>query len=1191
MAKKYVAMDGNEAVAYVAYRCNEVCGIYPITPSSNMAEWCDAWAAKGVKNLWGTVPSVMEMQSEGGAAGTVHGSLLTGSLTTTFTASQGLLLKIPNMFKIAGELIPTVFHISARALATHALSIFGDHSDVMSARSTGFAMLASASVQEAMDMALISHAATLEARIPFMHFFDGFRTSHEVSKVEVISEDVMREMIQDDLVIAHRQRALNPDNPSIRGTAQNPDVYFQCRERCNPFYDACSGIVQKQMDKFAQLTGRQYKLFEYVGAKDAENVLILMGSGCEVAHEALDALNAKGAKLGLLKVRLYRPFSVRDFVGALPSTTKKIAVLDRTKEPGATGEPLYQDVLCGIAEALANGCKHLTHGMPVIVGGRYGLASKDFTPAMVKAVYDNLAQATPKNHFTVGIVDDVTHTSLPVDKNFSTEPDNVIRAMFYGLGSDGTVGANKNTIKIIGEEQYAQGYFVYDSKKSGSITVSHVRFGPNPIRSSYLISKANFVACHQPTFPDRYDMSANLIEGGTLLINTPFGPDKVWETLPSVTQKSLIEKKAKLFVIDANKVAQETGMGSRINTIMQVCFFALSGVLPKDVAIEKIKTSIKKTYGKKGDDVVAQNIAAVDKTLECLFEVSIPATVGNKQLLPPVASDATEFVKLVLGPIIAGFGDDMPVSAFTPVQDGAFPTDTARYEKRDLALEIPTWDTESCIQCLKCVAICPHAVIRGKFYDAAELAKAPATFKSTDSKAPEFKGQKFTLQVSVHDCTGCGLCVETCPAKSKTVEGGKAINMAPQVPLRESEGLNWEFFLSLPDTDRTKIKTTMLRQMQVMRPLFEFSGACPGCGETPYVKMLTQLFGDRLLVANATGCSSIYGGNLPTTPYAKNPQGRGPAWANSLFEDNAEFGLGFRLAVDKQNEFAKELLVKLASVLGDDLVTSITQASQKDEAEIALQRDRVSALKKKLLTLNKPEAKMLLSLVDSLVKRSVWILGGDGWAYDIGYGGLDHVLASGRNVNILVLDTEVYSNTGGQSSKSTPKGAVAKFSASGKKLAKKDMGLIAMTYGHVYVASIAIGANDNQTLKAMAEAEAYDGVSLIIAYSHCINHGINMTKGGKQQKALVDSGLLLLYRFDPTRAASGLNPLQLDSKPNPNAASVLDFYNSENRFRMLMKSDPEVAQKLAEEAAADAAERYQKYQYLAGQAMSAEVKK
>ncbi|MDI9400425.1 MAG: pyruvate:ferredoxin (flavodoxin) oxidoreductase [Limisphaerales bacterium] len=1190
MAKKYVAMDGNEAVAYVAYRCNEVCGIYPITPSSNMAEWCDEWAARGVKNLWGSVPSVMEMQSEGGAAGTVHGSLLTGSLTTTFTASQGLLLKIPNMYKIAGELLPTVFHISARALATHALSIFGDHSDVMSARNTGFAMLASASVQEAMDMALISQAATLESRIPFMHFFDGFRTSHEVSKIELLSDEVMKEMIQDEFIVAHRQRALNPDNPTIRGTAQNPDVFFQCRERCNPFYDACPAIVQKTMDKFAKLTGRQYKLFEYTGAEDAENVLILMGSGCEVAHETLDALNGNGAKLGLLKVRLYRPFSVRDFVEALPSTTKKIAVLDRTKEPGATGEPLYQDVLCGIAEALANGCEHLTHGMPMIVGGRYGLASKDFTPAMVKAVYDNLEQPKPKNHFTVGIVDDVTHTSLPVDKNFSTEPDSVIRAMFYGLGSDGTVGANKNTIRIIGEEQYAQGYFVYDSKKSGSITVSHVRFGPNPIRSSYLISRANFVACHQPTFPDRYDMSAPLIEGGTLLINTPFGPDKAWDTLPAVTQKSLIEKKAKLYVIDANKVANDTGMGSRINTIMQVCFFALSGVLPKDIAIEKIKGSIKKTYGSKGDDVVAKNIAAVNKTLECLFEVAIPTTVGDRQLLPPVASDATEFVKLVLGPIIGGFGDDMPVSAFTPVQDGAFPTDTARYEKRDLALEIPVWDVDSCIQCLKCVAICPHAVIRGKFYDPAELAKAPPTFKSTDSRVPEFKGQKFSLQVSVHDCTGCGLCVETCPAKSKTIEGGKAINMAPQVPLRESEGLNWEFFLSLPDTDRTKIKTTVLRQMQVMRPLFEFSGACPGCGETPYIKMLTQLFGDRLLVANATGCSSIYGANLPTTPYAKNAQGRGPAWANSLFEDNAEFGLGFRLALDKQNEFAHELLVKQSSALGDDLITGIIQASQNDEAEIAAQRERVGELKKKLLTLDTPEAKMLLSLADSLVKRSVWILGGDGWAYDIGYGGLDHVLASGKNVNVLVLDTEVYSNTGGQSSKATPKGAVAKFSASGKTQAKKDMGLIAMSYGHVYVASVAMGANDNQTLRAMTEAEAYNGSSLIIAYSHCINHGYNMAMGGKHQKALVDSGLHLLYRYNPERVASGLNPLQLDSKPKPSAESVLDFFNSENRFRMLMKSNPETAKQLALEAANDATERYQKYQHMASQAFSAEAK-
>ena len=1183
MAKKYVAMDGNEAVAYVAYRCNEVCGIYPITPSSTMAEWCDEWSAKGIKNLWGTVPSVMEMQSEGGAAGAVHGSLLTGALSTTFTASQGLLLKIPNMYKIAGELIPTVFHIAARALATHALSIFGDHSDVMSARSTGFAMLSSASVQEAMDLALVAHASTLEARVPFMHFFDGFRTSHEVSKVEVIPEEVMREMINDEFVIAHRKRALNPDHPSIHGTAQNPDVFFQAREASNPYYNACPAIVQKYMDKLAKLTGRQYKLFEYVGAPDAENVLILMGSGCEVAHEALNALNAKGAKLGLLKVRLYRPFSARDFVGALPDTTKRIAVLDRCKEPGATGEPLFQDVVCAIAEAIAAGCTHLKNGMPVIMGGRYGLGSKDFTPAQVKAVYDNLAAAAPKLKFTVGITDDVTNLSLPVDKHFSTESDSVTRAMFYGLGSDGTVGANKNTIKIIGEEQYAQGYFVYDSKKSGSMTVSHVRFSKDPIRSSYLISKANFVACHQPTFPDRYDMSANLVPGGTLLMNTPFSADKVWDTLPAVTQKSLIEKKARLFVIDANKVAHDTGMGSRINTIMQVCFFALSGVLPKDIAIEKIKASIKKTYGKKGDDVVAKNIAAVDKTLECLYEVTIPNTVGNKQLLSPVSADATDFVKTTLGPIIAGFGDDMPVSAFKVVEDGCFPTDTTRYEKRDLALEIPQWDPATCIQCLKCATICPHAVIRGKIYDPAELKNAPATFKSVDSKVPEFKGSKFTLQVSVHDCTGCGLCVEVCPAKSKTVEGAKAINMVPQVPLRESEGANWDFFMSLPDTDRTKIKPTMLRQMQTMRPLFEFSGACAGCGETPYVKMLTQLFGDRLLIANATGCSSIYGGNLPTTPYAKNSCGRGPAWANSLFEDNAEFGLGYRLSVDKQNQFAKELLAKLAPSLGDDLVNSILNASQKTEAEISAQQARVADLKAKLAADSSADAKMLLSIADSLVKRSIWIIGGDGWAYDIGYGGLDHILASGKNVNILVLDTEVYSNTGGQSSKSTPKGAVAKFAAAGKKLCKKDMGLIAMTYGNVYVATVSMGANDNQVLKAMVEAEAHDGVSIIIAYSHCINHGINMRDGAKHQKALVDSGALLLYRFDPNRVEAGQNPLQLDSKPNPAAGSLNDFYGSENRFKMLKKSNPEAAQKLAEEAAADAVARFQKYQYLAAQ--------
>ena len=1188
MSKKFVTIDGNEAAAYIAYRCSEVCGIYPITPSSTMAEWCDEWSAKGIKNLWGTVPSVMEMQSEGGAAGTVHGSLLSGALTTTFTASQGLLLKIPNMFKIAGELIPTVFHISARALATHALSIFGDHSDVMSARSTGFAMLSSASVQEAMDFALIAHTSTLESRIPFMHFFDGFRTSHEVSKIEIVPEEIIREMIDDRFVIAHRQRALNPAAPSIRGTAQNPDVFFQARECSNTFYNACPSIVQKYMDKFAQLTGRQYKLFEYVGAPDAEKVLIIMGSGAEVAHETINALNEQGAKLGLLKVRLYRPFDARAFIEALPETTRKIAVLDRTKEPGATGEPLFQDVICSLTKATACGCSHLKNGMPLVCGGRYGLASKDFTPAQVKAVYDNLASDNPKLQFTVGITDDVTHLSLPVDKHFSTEPDNVIRALFYGLGSDGTVGANKNTIKIIGEEQYAQGYFVYDSKKSGSMTISHVRFGPNPIRSSYYISKANFVACHQPTFPDRYDMSAALVPGGTLLLNTPFSADQVWDTLPAVTQKSLLEKKARLFVIDANKVAHDTGMGSRINTIMQVCFFALSNVMPRDIAIEKIKTSIKKTYGKKGDDVVAKNIAAVDKTLECLFEVAIPNRIGTKELLPPTSSDATEFVKNTLGPIIAGNGDDMPVSAFMPVVDGKFPTDTSRYEKRDLALEIPSWDPATCIQCLKCVAICPHAVIRGKIYDPALLTNAPASFKSTDSKVPEFKGNKFTLQVSVHDCTGCGICVEVCPAKSKTVEGAKAINMVPQMPLRESEGENWKFFMQLPDTDRSKIKTSALRQMQVMRPLFEFSGACAACGETPYVKMLTQLFGDRLMIANATGCSSIYGGNLPTTPYAKNSCGQGPAWANSLFEDNAEFGLGFRLAIDKQNQFAKELLAKMVSTLGETLVNELTNASQTNEAEIAAQRARVAELKSKLSNNTSADAQMLLSIADSLIKHSVWIVGGDGWAYDIGYGGLDHVLASGKNVNVLVLDTEVYSNTGGQSSKSTPKGAVAKFAAAGKSLSKKDLGLIAMTYENIYVASVSMGANDNQVLKAMLEAEAHDGPSLIIAYSHCINHGINMKDGAKHQKALVDSGALLLYRFDPNRAAAGQNPLQLDSKPNPNGSTVSDFYGTENRFKMLRKTNPDEAAELTQEACEDALNRFNKYQYMAARQITPE---
>jgi len=1179
---KLLTVDANEAVAHVAYRLNEVMAIYPITPSSPIAEWCDQWASEGKKNLWGTIPSIVEMQSEGGAAGAVHGALQTGSISTTFTASQGLLLMIPNMFKIAGELLPAVFHVTARTIATQGLSIFGDHSDIMAVRSTGWAMLGSASVQETADLALVSQAATLRARLPFIHFFDGFRTSHEVQKIELFSEDVMRALIDDRLITEIRARALTPDRPVLRGTAQNPDAFFQGREAANPYYANCPDIVQKVMDEFAAQTGRKYHLFDYVGAPDAEHVIVLMGSGCEAAHETVEYLNEQGAKVGLIKVRLYRPFDGKRFVEALPRSIKSIAVLDRTKEPGAAGEPLYQDCVAAILEGMANGWGNLKW-LPKVVGGRYGLSSKEFTPAMVKAVFDNLFAEKPKNHFTVGITDDVSHTSLPVDHNFSTEPDDVIRALFYGLGADGTVGANKNSIKIIGEgtANYAQGYFVYDSKKSGSMTVSHLRFGPELIRSTYLISRANFVACHQPMFLERYDVVKPLVPGGTFLLNTPYSQDEVWSKLPTPLQESLIAKKAKFYVIDATKVARDSGMGGRINTIMQVCFFALSGVLPRDKAIESIKYSIKKTYGKKGEEVVAKNLKAVDNTLEHLHEVPVPNRVnGSGDLLPPISPDAPQFVKNVLGRLAAGEGDEVPVSAFPA--DGTFPTGTTQYEKRNLALDIPVWDEKICIQCLKCVAICPHATIRAKVYEPAALANAPATFKSVDSRNPEFKGWKFTLQVAAEDCTGCSLCVDVCPARNKTETKLKAINMRPQAPLRLPERENWNFFLGLPEVDRRKIKVTQLRQQQLLRPLFEFSGACAGCGETPYIKMLSQLFGDRAIIANATGCSSIYGGNLPTTPYAKNAEGRGPAWCNSLFEDNAEFGLGFRVSIDKQREFAIELVKKLAPQLGDDLVSAIVNADQSTEAGIYEQRERVAAMKEKLQKPESPEGKLLITLADQLVKKSVWVVGGDGWAYDIGYGGLDHVLASGRDVNVLVLDTEVYSNTGGQMSKSTPRGAVAKFAAGGKAMGKKDLGLIAMTYGHIYVASVALGAKDEQALRAFVEAESYPGPSLLIAYSHCIAHGIalDMGVGARQQKLAVESGQWLLYRFDPRRTERGENPLQLDSAAAK--AKVQDYLLSENRFKMLTKSKPDAAKQLFAQAQADSERRWKFYQYLSG---------
>ncbi len=1178
MKRKSKTMDANEAVANVAYRVNEVIAIYPITPSSAMGEWADQWASERVPNIWGTVPHVMEMQSEGGAAGAVHGALQTGSLATTFTASQGLLLMIPNMNKIAGELTPATFHVSARTVATHALSIFGDHSDVMFCRTTGWAMLCSNSVQEAMDLALIAHAASLETRIPFLHFFDGFRTSHEVNKIEMLNEDDMRAMIDMDRVFEHRKRALSPDHPVMRGTAQNPDVFFQMRESCNPFYSACPQKVQAAMDRFAQVVGRSYKLFEYVGAPDAERVLVIMGSGAEVAHEAVDYLNARGEKLGLLKVRLYRPFSVKHFLEALPPTASRIAVLDRTKEAGAVGEPLFLDVANALLEGVKLGSSRWST-ISTVVGGRYGLSSKEFTPAMVKAVYDNLKSDRPKDHFTIGIQDDVSQSSLAYDKDFSTEPDSVVRALFYGLGADGTVGANKNSIKIIGEntDNYAQGYFVYDSKKSGAMTVSHLRFGPRPIRSSYLVSKANFVACHQWIFLERYDMLSALVEGGTFLLNSPFGAEEVWDHLPRPMQEQIIAKKAKFYVIDAYKVARDAGMGSRMNTILQVCFFAISKVLPRDAAIEAIRQSIRDTYGKKGEEIVEKNMKAVDETLAHLFEVKVPEAVTSTiEMPPPFSPTAPRFESDVLGPIYAGLGDDLPVSAFPA--DGTFPTGTAKWEKRNLALEIPAWDTKTCIQCGKCAMVCPHAVIRIKVYDSKNLAGAPETFKSAEARDKEWHGLKYTIQVAPEDCTGCGICVDICPAKNKTETRLKAINMVPQPPLRYPERDNWDFFLKIPELDRRTIKVGNIRQQQVQEPLFEFSGACSGCGETPYLKLMSQLFGDRAVVANATGCSSIFGGNLPTTPWSKNADGRGPAWSNSLFEDNAEFGLGFRLSIDKQKEFAEELVGRLSGTIGESLTTALLTSPQKDESDIFEQRQRVQLLKEKLQNVNSADAKQLLALADLLVKKSVWIVGGDGWAYDIGYGGLDHVLASGRNVNVLVLDTEVYSNTGGQASKSTPRGAVAKFAASGKPGPKKDLGLMAMSYGSVYVASVAMGAKDEHTLKAFIEAEAYDGPSLIIAYSHCIAHGINMTTGMSDQKSAVESGQWLLYRYNPERTAQGENPLLLDSrKPTKR---VQDFLFMETRFKMLTKSKPEEAKELWKLAQHDADVRYQMYEYL-----------
>jgi len=1182
MSRKMVTIDGNTAAAHVAHATNEVIAIYPITPSSVMGEISDAKSAAGEKNIWGTIPLVSELQSEGGAAGTVHGALQAGALTTTFTASQGLLLMIPNMYKIAGELTSTVFHVSARAISAAALNIFGDHSDVMSCRSTGWAMFCSNNVQEVMDFALIAQSATLRSRIPFLHFFDGFRTSHEVQKVEELTFDDMRHMIDDELVNAHRLRGLSPDRPVMRGTAQNPDVYFQGRETVNQYYEPCIKIVQEEMDKFGKLTGRKYKLVDYAGAKDAERIVVVMGSAADTVQETVNNLVKKGEKVGVVKVHLYRPFPLEAFIKALPKTVKSIAVLDRTKEPGSLGEPLYLDVRTAIGEAMANG-KFSFKGYPTIVGGRYGLGSKEFTPAMAKSVLDNLKKAKPKNHFVVGIKEDVTNCSLDYTPSFRNAMDGTYEAMFYGLGSDGTVGANKNTIKIIGEttKNFAQAYFVYDSKKAGTITISHLRFGKKAITAPYLIDHADFIACHNFSFLEKYDMVSKAKPGGTFLLCSPFEHNEVWDKMPKEVQQQIIDKKLKFYVINAIKLGEELGLGARINVIMQTAFFKISNIIPLATALKEIKGAIKKSYGKSGDKVVAMNNAAVDEALKNIYEVKVPAKATSKLKMPPaVAKTAPKFVQDVTGRIIAGFGDDLPVSLMPA--DGTFPTATSQYEKRNIAVDIPVWDEQICIQCGICSFVCPHAVIRMKAYDAKLLKGAPKTFKTTDCKLPEFKGMKYTVQVAPEDCTGCGACVHSCPAKAKEDPNHKAINMQFQPPLRAAEAANFDFFLNLPDMDPTQLKLDTLRGSQLVRPTFEFSGACAGCGETPYLKLLSQLFGDRAMIANATGCTSIYGGNLPTTPWAKRADGRGPAWSNSLFEDNAEFGFGMRLAVDKFTESARELAAELAagksSKTFQPLVKEILAADQTDQTGIEKQRERVAALKKALKASKDQTAAQLLPLADYLVKKSVWCVGGDGWAYDIGYGGLDHVIASGKNVNLLVRDTEVYSNTGGQASKATPTGAVAQFAAGGKAMAKKDLGMMAMAYGNVYVANVAL-SNPGQVVKAFIEAEAYDGPSIIIAYSHCIAHGINMTTAVDEQKRAVSCGYWPLYRYNPALTAEGKNPLQLDSK-SP-TTSFEEYAYGENRYKVLQKANPEAAAVLMKKATAWTASRFEYYQKLA----------
>ena len=1173
-----MTVDGNEAAARIAHKLSEVIAIYPITPSSPMGEFADAWTVAGRTNLWGAVPEVIEMQSEGGAAGALHGALQAGALCTTFTASQGLLLMIPNMFKIAGELTPTVIHVAARTLATHALSIFGDQGDVMATRATGWAMLCSSDVQAAQDLALVAHAATLEARVPFLHFFDGFRTSHEVNVIDAVSDDAIRAMIREDLIHAHRQRALSPDHPVLRGSAQNPDVFFQAREACNLFYLATPEIVQRTMDRFAELTGRSYHLFDYIGAPDAERVVVLMGSGNGAVADTVQALAARDEKVGAVNVRLFRPFSADAFTAALPATVTSIAVLDRTKEPGAPGEPLYQDVVTAFAEQLMTGRRT---SIPRVIGGRYGLASKEFDPPMVKAVFDELAKPEPKNHFTVGIYDDVTRTSLEVDRSFTTESPDVVRALFYGLGADGTVSANKSSVKIIGEETglHAQGYFVYDSKKSGALTTSHLRFGPQPIDSSYLIRSADFVACHQFNFLERMDVLEAAKPGATFLLNSPYGPDDVWDHLPIEAQRAIVDKDLKFYVIDAQKIATEVGLGTRINTVLQTCFFALSGVLEREEAIAQIKKAIEKNYGKRGRAVLEQNFAAVDRALEGLHEVTVPEEAKSQlHRLPPVPEEAPDFVKRVTAMMIAGQGNLLPVSAL-PV-DGTFPTGTAQYEKRSIAIEIPIWDPDICIDCAKCAIVCPHASIRMKVYEPSALEGAPATFKHKEFKDREHPGMRMTIQVAPDDCTGCRVCVDVCPAKSKEVVKHKSIDMEPKLEHLQEERANYEFFRSIPPFDRREAKIGTIKGSQMLEPLFEFSGACAGCGETPYLKLLTQLYGDRILVANATGCSSIYGGNLPTTPWSQNLEGRGPAWSNSLFEDNAEFGLGMRLALDQNNAFAKELLVRLGAQVGDDLVAAILAADQSNEAGITEQRERVAELKRRLAEVDAAEARSLLAAADALVRKSVWVVGGDGWAYDIGFGGLDHVLASGRDVNVLVLDTQVYSNTGGQASKATPRGAVAKFAAGGKPMVRKDLGMMAAPYGNVYVAQIALGADNQQTIKAMIEAESWDGPSLLIAYSTCIEHGIDMSTSMSHQSEAVKSAFWPLYRYDPRKAVEGEHPLQLDSKAP--TLPLKEFQAKEVRFAMLARSRPEEFVELQHLAQADAEERWRFYEQLAG---------